>query len=95
MYIVAIVIFEIGSAVCGAAPSSAAFIIGRAVAGVGAGGIFSGSFLTVAFSVPLVKRPMYASYLGTVYGLASVLGCVLLFKRPPPPSLHRPRRSYT
>ncbi|KAI0517868.1 major facilitator superfamily domain-containing protein [Xylaria bambusicola] len=74
MYIAAIVIFEIGSAVCGAAPTSTAFIIGRAVAGLGAGGIFSGSFLTVAFSVPLVKRPMYASYLGTVYGVASVLG---------------------
>ncbi|KAI0430881.1 major facilitator superfamily domain-containing protein [Xylaria sp. FL1042] len=74
MYIAAIVIFEIGSAVCGAAPSSASFIIGRAIAGLGAGGIFSGSFLTVAFSVPLVKRPQYASYLGTVYGVASVLG---------------------
>ncbi|KAI3318679.1 major facilitator superfamily domain-containing protein [Xylariaceae sp. AK1471] len=74
MYISAIVIFEIGSAVSGAAPTSAAFIVGRAVAGVGAAGIFSGSFLTVAFSVPLVKRPMYSSYLATVYGIASILG---------------------
>ncbi|KAI0837704.1 major facilitator superfamily domain-containing protein [Hypoxylon sp. FL0890] len=74
VYIVSITIFEIGSAVCGAAPSSAAFIVGRALAGVGAGGVFSGSFLTVAFSVPLVKRPIYSSILGTVYGIASLLG---------------------
>lgn len=74
VYIVSIVIFEIGSAVCGAAPSSAAFVVGRAVTGVGAGGVFSGSFLTIAFSVPLVKRPIYSSILGTVYGVSSVLG---------------------
>ncbi|KAI0441960.1 major facilitator superfamily domain-containing protein [Xylaria telfairii] len=74
VYIAAIVIFEIGSAICGAAPNSPAFIVGRAVAGVGAGGIFSGSFLTVALSVPLVRRPIYSSYLAAVYGIASVLG---------------------
>ncbi|KAL7941085.1 major facilitator superfamily domain-containing protein [Trichoderma barbatum] len=74
MYIAAIAIFELGSLLCAVAPTSAAFIVGRAFAGVGAGGVFTGSFVTIAFSVPLVKRPMYASYLGTVYGLASVLG---------------------
>lgn len=73
-YIVAILIFEVGSLLCAIAPTSAVFIAGRAVAGVGAGGVFTGSFVTIAFSVPLVKRPMYASVLGTVYGLASVLG---------------------
>jgi MFS family permease len=38
----AVVLFEIGSAVCGAAPSSIAFIMGRAIAGLGAGGVQSG-----------------------------------------------------
>lgn len=42
-YLVALVIFEIGSAVCGAAPNSTALIIGRAVAGLGSAGIFSGA----------------------------------------------------
>lgn len=73
-YIAAIAIFEVGSLLCAVAPTSAAFIVGRAFAGVGAGGVFTGSFVTIAFSVPLVKRPMYASYLGAVYGIASVLG---------------------
>jgi MFS family permease len=73
-YIIAIAIFELGSLLCAVAPTSAAFIVGRAFAGVGAGGVFTGSFVSIAFSVPLAKRPMYASYLGTVYGVASVLG---------------------
>lgn len=40
--LLSILLFEVGSAVCGAAPSSVAFIIGRAVAGVGAAGILAG-----------------------------------------------------
>jgi MFS family permease len=32
------VLFEAGSALCGAAPSSAAFVVGRAIAGIGAAG---------------------------------------------------------
>lgn len=37
-----VVIFELGSLIAGAAPNSAAFIIGRAISGVGAAGIFTG-----------------------------------------------------
>jgi len=50
-FLTAVVLFEIGSAVCGAAPNSTAFIIGRAIAGVGAAGIMSGTVrLTFPFS---------------------------------------------
>lgn len=42
VFLVALIIFEIGSAICGAAPNSIAFIIGRAIAGLGAGGVQSG-----------------------------------------------------
>jgi MFS family permease len=38
----AIFIFEAGSAVSGAAPTSVVFIVGRAIAGVGGAGITSG-----------------------------------------------------
>ena len=51
-------IFEVGSVVCGAAPTSNALIIGRAVAGVGAAGIFSGALTILAYTVPLAKRPI-------------------------------------
>jgi MFS family permease len=42
LFILNVLCFEIGSAVCGAAPSSTAFIIGRAIAGLGCSGMFSG-----------------------------------------------------
>jgi MFS family permease len=41
-FLVAVILFEIGSAICGAAPNSIAFIVGRAIAGLGAGGVQSG-----------------------------------------------------
>lgn len=41
-YLIAISLFEIGSAVSGAAPNSVSFIIGRALAGVGGAGITGG-----------------------------------------------------
>lgn len=41
--LLSIFLFELGSAVCGAAPTSISFIVGRAVAGVGAAGILAGS----------------------------------------------------
>lgn len=50
--------------VCGAAPTSLALIIGRALAGVGAAGIFSGALVIIAYAVPLVKRPIYTGIIG-------------------------------
>lgn len=41
--IASVVLFETASAVCGAAPDSSAFIVGRAIAGVGAAGIVAGN----------------------------------------------------
>jgi MFS family permease len=38
-----ILLFEVGSVICGAAPNSTAFIVGRALAGIAAAGIFAGS----------------------------------------------------
>lgn len=74
IYLTALVIFEIGSAVCGAAPNSTALIIGRAVAGLGSAGIFSGAILIVANTVPLRQRPTYMGLIGGMYGIASVAG---------------------
>jgi MFS family permease len=76
-YLVALGIFEVGSAVCGSAPSSTAFIIGRAVAGLGSAGIFSGAILIVADTVPLRKRSTYMGLIGGMYGIASVAGPLL------------------
>lgn len=38
-----VLLFEVSSALCGVAPSSIVFIVGRALSGVGAAGIFAGT----------------------------------------------------
>ncbi|RHZ58908.1 hypothetical protein CDV55_105826 [Aspergillus turcosus] len=69
-----IILFEVGSAVCGAAPTSTAFIVGRAIAGIGASGIFAGSVVCIVYAVPLEKRPRIQGLFGAVFGLASIVG---------------------
>ncbi|KAI1776008.1 putative MFS aflatoxin efflux pump [Hypoxylon cercidicola] len=73
-FLATILLFEAGSAICGAAPNSVAFILGRAIQGVGSAGIFGGSIITIVYSVPLHRRPLYLGFFGAVFGLASVVG---------------------
>lgn len=73
-FLISIVLFEVGSAICGAAPSSTVFIVGRAIAGLGSAGIMTGSMMTIIPLVPLHKRPMFQSMFGMVFGIASVAG---------------------
>lgn len=77
MYLVAIGSFELGSLICGVAPNSLTLIIGRAIAGIGSAGIFSGSLIILAYSVPLEKRPIYTGLIGSMYGISSVSGPLL------------------
>ena len=77
MFLTAISIFELGSLVCGAAPNSTALILGRAIAGLGSSGIFSGALLILAHSAPLEKRPTYIGLIGGMYGIASIAGPLL------------------
>ncbi|TVY81379.1 Efflux pump afoB [Lachnellula suecica] len=73
-FVVFFIIFEIGSAVCGAAQSSRMLIVGRAIAGLGSSGIFTGTLTTVANILPLQKRPaimgvnMAIGQLGVAFG---------------------------
>lgn len=63
IFLVAVCIFELGSLICGVAPNSTSLIIGRAVAGLGCGGILSGAMIIIAASVPLRKRPIFSGML--------------------------------
>lgn len=58
-FLCCIVLFEVGSVVCGAAPNSPVFIVGRAIAGVGSAGIWIGAMMVIIPMVPLHKRPMF------------------------------------
>ncbi|KAJ5153482.1 major facilitator superfamily domain-containing protein [Penicillium canariense] len=51
-FLVSIAVFEIGSLICALAPSSLALILGRAVAGIGCGGIVVGVYTYPSFETP-------------------------------------------
>jgi predicted MFS family arabinose efflux permease len=74
IYLVAIVIFEIGSLICTTAPNSVALIIGRAIAGLGAAGVFSGSVLILTKIIPLSQRAAYLGIMSAFFGLAAIVG---------------------
>ncbi|KAI1482893.1 MFS general substrate transporter [Daldinia eschscholtzii] len=74
VFLSVVAVFEIGSVICGAAPNSIAFILGRAIAGFGAAGIFTGVSVIMLPLVPLRKRPMFQGVFGTIFGISSVLG---------------------
>ena len=72
-----ILIFEVGSALCGAAPSSVTFIVGRAIAGLASASMFSGTTVIITQIIPLHKRPVYMAMLGMVFGVSCVIGPLL------------------
>jgi MFS family permease len=67
VFLSAIALFELGSLICGVAPTSNALIVGRAIAGLGSAGVFNGGVIIISRTVPLVRRPIYV-------GIASVAG---------------------
>ncbi|KAB8238271.1 major facilitator superfamily domain-containing protein [Aspergillus alliaceus] len=76
-FLIAVLIFEIGSLICAVAPSSTVLIVGRAVAGIGVAGIFSGALVIISMTVPLPKRPLIFGMFGMVWGIASIAGPLL------------------
>lgn len=56
-FLAASLIFEVGSVVYATAPNSHAFIVGRALAGLGSAGIQEGTTIILAESMPLRQRP--------------------------------------
>ena len=67
LFLISIFLFEIGSAVCGAAPTMNALIVGRVICGLGGNGIYIGVMnITSAFTT-LKERPVYVSYAGIAW----------------------------
>ncbi|KAK8067658.1 hypothetical protein PG996_006770 [Apiospora saccharicola] len=77
VFVVSVLILELGSVVCASAPTSTAFIVGRAVAGCGASGIVTGVFIAISYTVPLHLRPIYNSTVGALECVAMIIAPVV------------------
>jgi hypothetical protein len=69
--------FLVGSIICAAAPNFSALIAGRAVQGLGGGGILVMSEIVITDITPLRERGKYYSLLGVMWALGTVLGPLL------------------
>ncbi|KAJ7483257.1 MFS general substrate transporter [Mycena latifolia] len=70
----ALVVFAIGSAVCGAAHSMAMLIAGRVIQGIGSGGIQSLTAIVVADIVPLKDRGFFNALTGATFSVTTAAG---------------------
>ena len=77
LYIGALVIFLAGSVIGGLANSMTMLIAGRAVQGIGGGGLMILSQAIIADIIPARERGRFMGMIGGVFGLAAVLGPLL------------------
>jgi EmrB/QacA subfamily drug resistance transporter len=70
----AIVIFLVGSALCGLSQSMIQLIGFRALQGLGAGGLIVVTLAVVGDIIPPRERGKYQGYFGAVFGLSTIIG---------------------
>jgi EmrB/QacA subfamily drug resistance transporter len=73
----AIVIFLIGSALCGVAQNMAQLIAFRGLQGVGGGGLIVLTIAVIGDIIPPRERGRYQGFFGAVFGVATVIGPLL------------------
>ncbi|PNH36828.1 hypothetical protein VD0002_g10286, partial [Verticillium dahliae] len=76
-FLASMVVFEVGSLLCGVAPNSKTLVVGRAIAGLGGGALAVGGYSIVSLTVRPAKRPMMMGVLGMVYAVAGAIGPLL------------------
>src|SRR6058998_166049 len=73
----AIVIFLIGSALCGVAQNMGELIAFRALQGIGGGGLMVTAIAVVGDIIPPRERGRYQGFFGAVFGVSTVIGPLL------------------
>src|ERR1700749_4567369 len=73
----AIIIFLIGSILCGVAQNMTQLIFFRGLQGIGAGGLMTLVFTIIGDIVPPRQRGKYQGYFGAVFAVSSVIGPLL------------------
>lgn len=71
------VLFLIGSLICALAQNMAMIIVGRAIQGVGGGGIIILCNISVSDLFSMRDRPMYYGLFGAVWAIAGALGPIV------------------
>jgi EmrB/QacA subfamily drug resistance transporter len=73
----AIVIFLVGSALCGLAQNMSELIAFRAVQGIGGGGLMVTAMAVIGDIIPPRDRGKYQGFFGAVFGVSTVIGPLL------------------
>ncbi|KAG9327041.1 hypothetical protein KVV02_006518 [Mortierella alpina] len=71
------IMFLLGSAISGWANSMVMLIVGRGVAGVGAGGLMAMVFIILSDMLDMRERGKYLGFIGAIFSLSSVIGPLL------------------
>ncbi|KAI4724753.1 MFS general substrate transporter [Aureobasidium sp. EXF-10728] len=77
MFISSLVLFEVGSALCGAAPDMNALIVGRVIAGMGGAGMYLGALTYITTFTSKKEQPIYNALIGLCWGTGCILGPVI------------------
>jgi EmrB/QacA subfamily drug resistance transporter len=73
-FLLAIVLFMVGAVVSGLAPSMTVLILGRAIQGLGAGGLIPLAMAVIGDLIAPRERGKWQGLTGAVFGVASVVG---------------------
>ncbi|KAG0097793.1 hypothetical protein BGZ93_001944 [Podila epicladia] len=72
-------LFLVGSAISGWATSMTMLIVGRGVAGVGAGGLMAMVFIILSDMLDMRERGKYLGFIGAIFSFSSVIAISILF----------------
>ncbi|KAI0006869.1 MFS general substrate transporter [Xylariaceae sp. FL0662B] len=77
VYLISLVLFEVGSVVCASAQYSAILIFGRALLGFGAAGLLQGALAIIGYAVSLDKVPLFQGIVVSSLGISVCVGPIL------------------